>query len=305
MIYEITNTHLQTAFKKGQTPAKYQDNLVYASVMGSMAYNCHNVQGERTSKKSDFDIYGVYMCEKEDQFPQSNGFIFGYDEVQEFEVYQKHHILNNEKTNEYDLNIYPFPRYLKLCAENNPNMLDSLFTRSELHLHTTEVSRILIENRKLFLSKQAKVKLMGYAHGQLNQLENQAKSNSEKRQEDIKFYGYDLKKAYHVIRLGLQAQQILIEQDLDISRNAEILKDIRAGNWSLQQVRDYYNDLRTILEHSYNSSTLRARTDKIEVKNIMNKCFEAHYGSLSKAEFAMPDKFDSLKSELSKLLLKY
>lgn len=303
--YEIENSHLKMAFKNGSTPSKYQDNLVYATIMGSMAYNCHHKQGEATAKKSDFDVYGVYMCEKEDQFPQQFGFVYGFDTVKEFEVYQKHHISSSDNNAEYDLNIYPFPRYVKLCAENNPNMLDSLFTQDNLHLHNSEVSNILIANRGLFLSKQAKAKLMGYAHGQFNQLEKQAKSNSEKRQEDIKFYGYDLKKAYHVIRLALQAQQILIEHDLDITRNAEILKDIRAGNWSLQQLRDYYNELKSILEHSYNSSTLRVKPDELEIKGVVNKCFEAHYGSLSKAEFAMPDQFNLLKNELKNILLKF
>lgn len=301
----IENSHLKLAFQKGKTPDYVTENLAYATIMGSMAYNCHHKQGEATEKTSDFDIYGVYMLEKEQQFPQLMSFIHGFDKHKEFKVYQKHHIISTDNKTEYDLNIYPFPRYMALCAENNPNMLDSLFTENNLVLQKSKISEILRDNRKIFLSKLAKVKLMGYAHGQFNQLESHMKSNSEKRQGDISKFGYDLKKAYHVIRLALQAQQILVENDLNITRNAEILKDIRAGNWKFQEVRDYYNELKGLLEKYYHTSTIQDVPNEAEIKKVMNICFEEYYGSLTKMELNIPDKFELLKNDLKELLTKY
>ena len=301
----IENSHLNLAFKFGKTPAHVVENLVYSTIMGSMAYNCHHKLGEATEKKSDFDVYGIMMLPREEQFPQLFAHINGYDAPKEFEVYQKHHIISPENNTEYDLNIYPFPKYLKLCADNNPNMLDSLFTDERLVLHESPISVILRENRKVFLSKLSKIKLMGYAHGQFRQLSNKIKSGSEKRQDDILNYGYDLKKAYHVIRLALQAQQILVEHDLNITRNAEILKDIRAGNWSFKQLMDYFNELKGLLEKNYHTSTLRNEPDQRAIKQLMFKCFEEHYGSLTKMELNLPSNFDLLKQDLNLLLNKY
>lgn len=301
----IENKHLNLAFQNGKTPSYVTNNLVYATIMGSMAYNCHHKQGEATGKTSDFDIYGVYMLKKEDQFPQLMSFIHGFDKPKDFEVYQKHHIFSQDNKTEYDLNIYPFPKYIAFCADNNPNMLDSLFTENNLVLQKSKISEILRENRKIFLSKLSKIKLMGYAHGQFNQLEKNMKSNSEERKEDVLQFGYDLKKAYHVIRLSLQAQQILVENDLDITRNAEILRDIRAGNWKFHEVRDYYNELRGLLEKHYHTSTIQDAPNKTEIKNLMNICFEEYYGSLTKMELNLPNNFDLLKAELEEILHKY
>lgn len=303
----IESKHLKQAFKIGNAPQNIQDNLVYSTIMGSMAYNCHNQVGVKTGSPSDMDIYGIFMPSFDEQFPQNQGYIHGFDKPEKYEigVYQKHHILSLENKCEYDLNIYPFAKYLKLCTENNPNMIDSLFTENNLVLQKSNVSNILRNNKKLFLSKQSKVKLMGYAYGQFQQLEKAEKSNSEKRQKDIENYGYDLKKAYHVIRLTLQVQEILVEHDLHLQRNSEILKDIRAGNWSLSAVREYFKKTEKIIEEAYYVSNLQNAPDINKIKKLMNECFEEYYGSLDKSVLVLPNNYDLLSTDLKELCKKY
>ena len=62
------------------------------------------------------------------------------------------------------------------------------------------------------------------------------------RQKIIEEFGYDVKFAYHVVRLLNEVEQILVEEDLDLARNKEQLKAIRRGEWSQQAVEDYFTN---------------------------------------------------------------
>jgi hypothetical protein len=103
------------------------------------------------------------------------------------------------------------------------------------------------------------------------------------REQDATINSYSTKFAYHVIRLALEAEQILMEHDLDIQQNAEILKSIRRGEWSEEKIRDWFDKKETHLEELYNKSTLRHSPDEDEIKLILMQCLEQHYGSLDNA----------------------
>src|SRR6185503_3895322 len=95
----------------------------YETIMGSMAYG---VSGD----SSDMDIYGFCIPPKDMIFPHLAGHIQGFGkQIQKFDQYQQHHIIDKSSDKEYDLNIYNIVKYFQLCMENNPNMIDSLFTR--------------------------------------------------------------------------------------------------------------------------------------------------------------------------------
>ncbi len=54
-------------------------------------------------------------------------------------------------------------------------------------------------------------------------------------------HGYNTKKAYHCVRLMSEVEMILEEGDLDLQRNREQLKSIRRGEWTEQEVIDYFS----------------------------------------------------------------
>ena len=62
------------------------------------------------------------------------------------------------------------------------------------------------------------------------------------REQDAIGQGYSTKFAYHVVRLLLECEQILLEHDLNIEQNAEILKSIRRGEWREQKLRGWFNE---------------------------------------------------------------
>ncbi|MEM7244154.1 MAG: nucleotidyltransferase domain-containing protein [Acidobacteriota bacterium] len=261
-------------------PSWLPDNVMYETVMGSVAYG---VAGEQ----SDFDVYGFCIPPKEDLFPHLRGEIQGFGRQRKrFEQYQKHHVPGAGTTGsaeEYDLAIYSIVKYFQLCMDNNPNMVDSLFTPRRCVLHATRVAERVREQRKLFLHAGCWVKFKGYAYAQLTKMGS--KDRQGKRKETVEEHGYDVKFAYHVVRLLNEVEQILESGDLVLDRedSREQLKAIRAGEWTEEQVREYFTRKEPQLEEAYRNTKLPREPDEAALKALLLECLEEHYGSLEGA----------------------
>src|SRR5437868_10325985 len=106
-------------------------------------------------------------------------------------------------------------------------------------------------------------------------------------------YGLDVKFAYHVVRLLNEAEQILLEGDLDLQRNREQLKSIRRGEWTEQQILDYFEKKRVDLEGVRARSTLPPGPDLAALRDLLLRCLEMHYGSLDHC-IAVPGRAEGL-----------
>ncbi len=245
--------------------------------MGSVAYGV-------SSDTSDLDIYGFCIPPKYIIFPHLNGEIFGFGKQHKrFEQWQKHHVKDLSNGKEYDFSIYSIVKYFHLCMENNPNMIDSLFVPLRCIIHSTQVGEHIREHRKDFLHKGSWYKFKGYAYSQIHKMKIKKPDKESNRYEMVKKYGYDLKFAYHVVRLLNEVEQILVEKDLDIQRNREQLKSIRKGNWTQKQIIEYFEDKEKSLEELYTKSDLPYSPDEEKIKSILLECLEMHYGSLDNA----------------------
>ncbi len=260
-------------------PLKFLDTAVqYEVVMGSIAYGVSN-------DSSDMDVYGFAIPPREYVFPHLRGEIAGFDEPgPQFDQLQQHHIVDKSalggKGREYDLTIYSIIKYFHLLMENNPNIIDSLFVPRNCVLYSTQVGELVRENRHIFLHKGCWAKFKGYAYSQVHKM--RTKEPIGNRKETIETYGYDVKFAYHVVRLLNEVEQILAEQDLDLLRNKEQLKAIRRGDWDQAMVEDYFASKERELESLYLQSTLPAKPDKVKIKELLLQCLEHTYGSLDK-----------------------
>ncbi len=313
---------------KKSIPSFIPDNTHYLVLMGSVAYGV-------SEDYSDMDVYGFCIPPKEYIFPHLAGHIRGFGkEPPNFEVWQEHHIQDEQKKRSYDISIYGIIKYFQLVLENNPNMIDSLFVPSNCVLHCTEAANLLRENKHLFLHKGSWHKFKGYAFSQLNKcktrdsepelfnlleiekyygiphsgtLEQNVKAltdlsvafnnieeykkvyaetlSSKKRCINTKIHGYDTKFAYHVVRLISEAEEILTDHTLTLDRydRREMLKDIRKGNWSFQQIRDWFSNKEKELDSLYQKSNLRHSPDEATIKQLLLNILESHYSSLDKA----------------------
>lgn len=152
---------VQTLSKSGlaHPPQFLPQNIHYETIMGSQAY------GIATSE-SDFDIYGFCIPPLADIFPHLRGEIPGFGrQINRFEQYQEQGLETDKRS--YDLSIYSIVRYFHLVMENNPNMVDSLFTPANCVLHITHVGQMVRDNRELFLHKGYFHKARGYAYSSL------------------------------------------------------------------------------------------------------------------------------------------
>ena len=263
--------------KRLQAPPTFiAEGIQYEVLMGSVAYGV-------SSDTSDMDVYGFCIPPRDYVFPHLRGEIAGFSTPgPSFDQFQQHHIKEPSELGgrgrQYDITIYSIIKFFKLCMENNPNIIDSLFVPRNCVLYSTSIGEMVREHRQLFLHKGAWHKFKGYAFGQMHKM--RTKQPQGKRKTIVEEHGYDVKFAYHVVRLLNEVEQILSEQNLTLDRNREQLKAIRRGEWSLEQIEDYFNSKERELESLYSASKLPALPDELAITELLLNCLEQHYGNL-------------------------
>ena len=120
------------------------DNLIFRCITGSRAYGTNNEQ-------SDTDETGIFIAPPDYT-------ISCYQNIKQVQL------------TKCDGTIYELRRFMKLCGECNPNIIELLFTDTKNILYQHPIMKILFKNRHLFLSKKAKFTFSGYAVAQLKRI---------------------------------------------------------------------------------------------------------------------------------------
>lgn len=145
------------------------EHVQYETIMGSEAYGV-------SSNSSDRDVYGFCIPPRDVVFPHTAGHIPGFGKKPTpFNQWEQHHIavpgeVVDGEPREYDFSIYSIVRYFQLCLENNPNMIDSLFTPQRCVLFETPIAKRVREKRCIFLQTGSYYKFSGYAASQLKKI---------------------------------------------------------------------------------------------------------------------------------------
>ncbi len=302
----------QKLIEKGlanDAPSFLKANIHYETIMGSHAYGVADTSVK--DKVPDFDVYGFAIPPKELIFPHLAGHIPNFGPTPpSFEQYIRHHMFDADANGgvgkEWDLQILNIVKFFELCRGNNPNMIDSLFTHESCVLHCTQIGRMVRDNRRLFLSKLCWKKFRGYAMSQLKKMND--KNPIGGRLEIIEKFGYDVKFAYHIIRLFDEAEQVLLEGDIDLQRSRDVMKAIRRGEWTAEEVRAWAVEKDKALEVAYTNCKLPIEPPVEPLRQLLTNCLEQHYGSLGDclteigwAENAlrqMDSVFDSFRTKL-------
>lgn len=288
------------------------ENLLYEVIMGSHAYGTQK-------KDSDFDIVCIVMNKHEHLFPQSYGYVLGFDQLPNFESKdvkgkQNRIILPNCKESEGEWN--SLTRFFYLSAiKGSPNLIETLFARRHLVKYGHNVAWMLRDNRRLFLSMRTFHAFKGYAFSQFHRMKNErkrGKAETEERQYYLDNYGYDVKKGYHTLRLFDLVEQMLTEDDLDLMRNKEECKAMRRGEWGTWEDYEKYvvnkiDKLDRMSENGYLSNRPRLE----ELHNLLKKCIEEWYGSETEmkrhqTEYAsvkmLLDRFDKMENKFDSIV---
>jgi len=127
-----------------------QHCTIFLCRAGSHAYGTN-------TPESDIDIRGVCI-------PTNLSYYVGFG-LKHFEQKTDGWPENEDKT------VYDLRKAIKLMADNNPNMLELLYTRPEDTLHSTIFWHNIVDHRKKFLSKKVRYRYSGYAYAQLKRIE--------------------------------------------------------------------------------------------------------------------------------------
>ena len=169
-------------------------------------------------------------------------------------------------------------------------------------LHLTRVGGMVRERRHLFLHKGVWTRFKSYAYSQLHKL--RTKVPEGKRATLREEFGFDVKYAYHVVRLLYECEQLLLHGDLDLRRDREHLKAIRRGDVSEEEIRRWAAEKERQLETLAQRSTLPDQPDEPAVRRLLLECLEEHYGSLD-AVVARPDAATDTLRQISDLIDRY
>ena len=249
------------------------DNYQYEVITGSHAYGCQTID-------SDFDIYGFTIPPKEYLFPSLFGYIPGFStDIPNFDQLQVRPF--NYKKTTAEGQIYNIVKFFKLCMGNNPNMIDTLFVRDQCVTHCTKIGSMVRSNRELFLSKKCWHTFKGYAYSQMSRLETKNPDPDGKRAALREKYGYDVKFAYHIVRLLNEVEQLLETGSMDLMLHNEQLKSIRRGEWTIRQIKQYFEAAFPKLEKLYDSSQLPHKPNEKAIRILLINCLEEFYGDLA------------------------
>jgi predicted nucleotidyltransferase len=134
-----------------------EKNLILKVKTGSYLYGTN-------IPTSDEDYVGIFMPSEE--------YVFGLKKIEEIDLSVVKKDENNKNISDsIDCKYYEFRKFIKLAMECNPNILEILFTNNENITYINLYGHILLQNKKLFISKLVKQKFLGYAFSQKHKMQ--------------------------------------------------------------------------------------------------------------------------------------
>lgn len=175
---------------------------------------------------------------------------------------------------------YGLRKYLGLALKGNPSILLALFVPDTHIREITSEGNALRALAPDILSKQAYAPYRGYMRQQHERLLGLRGQRNVTRPELVDAYGYDTKYAGHVVRLGLQGEELLLTGKLSLpmrDADRELVVKIRSGGFSLAQVSEKIIESERRLEAAYSVSPLPERPNSKKVQQWMVDVYLRHW----------------------------
>lgn len=217
-------------------------NIAILTLGGSHAYGT-NVKG------SDIDIRGMAV-------PTKKEILLGqhYDQIEE------------RKT---DTVIYELDKLIKLLCGCNPNTIEILGNRPEAYLYVSKYGQMILDNKRLFLSKRAIRTFAGYADQQLHRLKNKAalELNQAEKEKHI-FESIENARYSFNTRYPTDLLELYLGPSDRPEMDTEIFFDFKGEHLSLRDFTSMMSELNNIVT-SYNK--VGARNEKAIVHEKIQK----------------------------------
>lgn len=200
--------------------------VILLGLAGSYSYGT-NVEG------SDIDIRGIALNQKSD--------LIG---LTQFEQYV------DDNT---DTVIYAFNKIITLFINCNPNTIELLGINPEHYLYLNDIGQLLIDNRKLFLSKKAIQSFGGYADAQLRRLQNALARDTfpqnEKEQHifnSVKNVIHEFNSRYKNFKNG--NLEIFIDKAVNPELETEIFVNANMTHYPLRDYTGMWNTMANVVK---------------------------------------------------------
>lgn len=181
-----------------------------------------------------------------------------------------------------DIVVHELGKFCRLALKGNPSVLEVLWTDWG---YFTGPGNRLQEIRKAFLHRRSLEPYREYIKAQLWRLDHNQKPTTGTRGADPKF-------SMHIIRLCFAAVRLATEGEVmvDAGLARDTLMTVRAGQWSLGQVKDHAQAVLMSLETLIPKSPLPAEPDvatveefvrSVRIAEFNRRAVTGHYAELS------------------------
>ena len=177
---------------------------------------------------------------------------------------------------------YGLRKYLNLALKGNPSILLALFVPPEHVREMTPEGEALRALAPAIVSKAAYMPFRGYMRQQHERLLGLRGQRNVTRPELVEAYGYDTKYAAHVVRLGLQGEELLLTGRISLPmQDAEraLCVKVRTGGFSLAEASTQIIDAERRLDAAIMASPLPERPNAAKVERWMLEAYLAHWNT--------------------------
>ena len=200
-------------------------HVILLGLAGSYSYGT-NIEG------SDIDIRGITLNQKSD--------LIG---LTQFEQYV------DENT---DTVIYAFNKMVKLLLSCNPNTIELLGLKPEHYLYLNDSGQMLLDNKRLFLSRRAIQSFGGYADAQLRRLQNALARDSFPQSEKEQHIFNSVKNAIQSFNTSYKnfdngSLEIFIDKAVNPELETEIFVNANMTHYPLRDYASMWNTMSNVI----------------------------------------------------------
>lgn len=155
--------------------------------------------------------------------------------------------------NTTDTVVYGLKKFISLCCQCNPNIIEMLGCKPEHYLSINSLGKELLDNKELFLSKRAVQSFGGYANQQLRRLQNAlARDNYPQKEKELHMLGSihssmaSFNERFYEFDEG--SINVFIDNSINPELKTEMFLDINLRHYPLRDYKNIIHDMQNIVK---------------------------------------------------------